>query len=39
MDSTKNYDNYFFNIALAYGGREEIIHAIQKIAKDVKKDH
>jgi len=23
-------------VALAYGGREEIIHAIQKIAKDVK---
>ena len=37
MDSTKNYDNYSLNIALAYGGREEILHAIQKIAKDVKK--
>ena len=37
MDVTKDYDNYSFNIALAYGGREEIIHAIQKIAKDVKK--
>jgi len=36
MDSTKNYDKYSFNIALAYGGREEIIHAIQKIANDVK---
>ena len=37
MDATAKYDNYFFNIALAYGGREEIIHAIQQIAGDVKK--
>ena len=36
MDQTKEYDNYSFNIALAYGGREEIIHAIQKIANEVK---
>jgi tritrans,polycis-undecaprenyl-diphosphate synthase [geranylgeranyl-diphosphate specific] len=36
MDQTKDYDGYSFNIALAYGGREEIIQAIQKIAKDVK---
>ena len=35
MDETKQYDNYSFNIAIAYGGREEIIHAIQKIANDV----
>ena len=38
MDTTAKYGNYFFNIALAYGGREEIIHAIQQIAGDVKKD-
>ena len=38
MDETKDYDEYSFNIALAYGGREEILQAIQKIAKDVKKD-
>jgi tritrans,polycis-undecaprenyl-diphosphate synthase [geranylgeranyl-diphosphate specific] len=37
MDATAKYDKYFFNIALAYGGREEIIHAIQEIAGDVKK--
>jgi tritrans,polycis-undecaprenyl-diphosphate synthase [geranylgeranyl-diphosphate specific] len=37
MDQTKHYDKYSFNIALAYGGREEIIQAIQKIAEDVKK--
>jgi len=36
MDETKDYENYSFNIALAYGGREEIIHAIQEIANDVK---
>jgi len=33
---TEDYDNYFFNIAVGYGGREEIVHAIQKVAKDVK---
>ena len=37
MDATAKYDKTFFNIALAYGGREEIIHAIQEIAGDVKK--
>ncbi|MEF8848297.1 MAG: polyprenyl diphosphate synthase [Candidatus Thermoplasmatota archaeon] len=36
MEETKEYDNYSLNIALAYGGREEIIHAIQEIADDVK---
>lgn len=33
---TKDFSNYYFNIALAYGGREEIIFAIKKIAKMVK---
>jgi len=37
MDMTKQYDSYHLNIALAYGGREEIITAIQRIAGDVKK--
>jgi len=36
MQQTKDYDNYILNIALAYGGREEIIQAIQQIADDVK---
>ena len=36
MEKTKHYNNYLLNIALAYGGREEIIHAIKNIAKDVK---
>ena len=35
INKTKNYDKYSLNIALAYGGREEIIHAIQNIASDV----
>ena len=36
MEQTKKYNKHSFNIALAYGGRQEIIQAIQKIAKDVK---
>ena len=36
MFQTKDYEKYSFNIALAYGGREEIIQAIKKIAEDVK---
>ena len=39
MKKTNDYNNYFLNIALAYGGREEIIHAIKKIAKDVKNNN
>ena len=35
MEKTKNYKKYLLNIALAYGGREEIIHAIKNIAKDM----
>ncbi len=35
-EKTKDYDNYYFNIAVAYGGREELIYAIQKVAQDVK---
>jgi tritrans,polycis-undecaprenyl-diphosphate synthase [geranylgeranyl-diphosphate specific] len=36
-DRTKDYDQYFFNIAVGYGGREEIIQAIRKIAHKVGK--
>ena len=36
MDQTKHYNKHSLNIALAYGGREEIINAIQNIASDVK---
>ncbi|MBN2153801.1 MAG: di-trans,poly-cis-decaprenylcistransferase [Candidatus Lokiarchaeota archaeon] len=35
-DSTKQYDRLFLNMAVAYGGRAEIIDSIKRIAKDVK---
>jgi len=34
-ERTKGYDKHFYNIAVAYGGREEIVSAIRKIADDV----
>lgn len=34
-ECTKNYSNFFLNIALAYGGRAEIIDAVKRIALDV----
>lgn len=37
MDLTKSYKSYHLNIALAYGGREEIIQAIQRMGGDIKK--
>lgn len=36
MEKTKDFDNYFFNIAIGYGGREELVEAMKRIAKDVK---
>jgi len=36
-NKTKNYDKFFVNIAIAYGGQQEIIDAIKKIAEKVKK--
>jgi tritrans,polycis-undecaprenyl-diphosphate synthase [geranylgeranyl-diphosphate specific] len=36
-EATKNYDQYYFNIAIAYGGRTEIVDAVKQIASDVKK--
>jgi tritrans,polycis-undecaprenyl-diphosphate synthase [geranylgeranyl-diphosphate specific] len=36
-DATKDYDGYYLNIALAYGGRAEIIDATRSIAKEIKK--
>lgn len=32
---TKDYDSYFYNLAVAYGGREEILNAIKDLATDV----
>ncbi len=37
-EKTEDYNNYYFNMAVGYGGREEIVQAIKKIAKDVKED-
>lgn len=37
QNKTKEYDEYSLNIAIAYGGREEITRAIKNIAKDIKK--
>lgn len=35
-EATKDYDQHFLNIALAYGGRAEIVDAAKKIAQEVK---
>ncbi|MBA0908929.1 MAG: di-trans,poly-cis-decaprenylcistransferase [Nitrosarchaeum sp.] len=35
-DVTKNYDNHFLNIALAYGGQDELVDAVKKIAEKIK---
>ena len=35
-EKTKNHNKFFLNVALAYGGREEIIKAIKEIAAEVK---
>ncbi|HTT35750.1 MAG TPA: polyprenyl diphosphate synthase, partial [Thermoplasmata archaeon] len=33
--ATRDYDQYFYNVAIAYGGREEIVEAIRRIAREV----
>jgi len=33
---TRDYDHYYYNIALAYGSRQEMISAIKRIASKVK---
>lgn len=35
-DATKGYDRYTINLAIAYGGRQEILDAAKKIALDAK---
>ena len=32
-EATKNYDNHFLNIALAYGGQYELVDAVKKIGE------
>jgi len=36
-DTTKDYNEHFLNVALAYGGRAEIVDAARKIAQKVEK--
>jgi tritrans,polycis-undecaprenyl-diphosphate synthase [geranylgeranyl-diphosphate specific] len=35
-DTTKGYDNHFLNIAIAYGGQNELVDAVKKIGKKIK---
>lgn len=35
-ERTKDYDAYHYNIAVAYGGREELVSAFRAIAEEVK---
>lgn len=37
-ERTKDHKGYFFNLALGYGGREEILKAVKEIAQLVKSD-
>lgn len=36
-EATKDYDEHFLNVALAYGGRAEIVDATRKIARKVER--
>lgn len=36
MRATRDYSNYTFNVAIAYGGRQEIVEAVRGIATDAK---
>jgi len=35
-DATANYDSHFLNIALAYGGQNELVDAVKKIGEKIK---
>jgi tritrans,polycis-undecaprenyl-diphosphate synthase [geranylgeranyl-diphosphate specific] len=35
-DATKDYNNHFLNIAIAYGGQNELVDAIKKIGRKIK---
>lgn len=37
MDRTKKHDKIIVNFAMAYGGQEEVIDAVVKLAKDMRK--
>lgn len=36
MEKTKTYQEHVLNFAMAYGGREEVIDAVRKLASDIK---
>lgn len=36
MDATKDYGAFQFNVAIAYGGRQEIVDAVREIAREVR---
>lgn len=36
MERTKHHDRYYYNMCVAYGGRQEIVDAIRNIAIDVR---
>ena len=36
-ERTKDYDDYFFNLAVAYGARQEILDAIRELVVDAQK--
>ena len=35
-ERTKNYSDYFLNLAVAYGGRQEIVDAVRRMAEDAR---
>lgn len=35
-DTTKNYNSHFLNIAIAYGGQNELVDAVKKIGEKIK---
>ncbi len=35
-EATARYDQYFYNVAIAYGGRDEIVEAIRRLAQEVR---
>jgi len=35
-DATRDYDNHYLNIAIAYGGQNELVDAVKKIASRIK---
>lgn len=37
MERTKNYSDFFLNLAIAYGGRQEIVDSARRMAFDVSK--